>query len=373
MRNKIIVIFVIAAIVVVISVFLHKDEENAAHQPIESRAVPVIVSKAATRNVEYTLNQVGTLEAAQEVTIRSEAQGRVIEILFAEGGKVRQDDILVKLDSAKIQAEVRSLKARIAKLKIRLANKKRTLERNRPLVKQNLVSKDQFDSYQTAINELKAEVTQARADLSRQQVRLSDTEIRAPFDGTIGARDFSLGHYLRVGDPVLTIVDLNPLEIMFKVPEKYFTNVFIGQEVQLKIEPYPDKIFNGKIFFIAPQVEVLTRTFAVKAQVDNPDQALHPGMFARVRIIVSVHENAVTVPWESVIRTETETYVYLVDGNVAHKHPVHIGKIKDGWAEILDPDFAPGATVILEGKFAVKDGMEVDVSRKPENKNAARL
>ena len=107
--------------------------------------------------------------------------------------------------------------------------------------------------------------------------------------------------------------------------------------------------------------------------MDNPDQALHPGMFARVRIIVSVHENAVTVPWESVIRTETETYVYLVDGNVAHKHPVSIGKIMDGWAEILDPDFAPDATVILEGKFAVKDGMEVDVNRKPENKNAAKL
>jgi RND family efflux transporter MFP subunit len=160
---------------------------------------------------------------------------------------------------------------------------------------------------------------------------------------------------------------------MFKVPEKYLPNLFLGQEVQLSVEPYPDKIFNGKIFFISPEIEVLTRTFAVKARVANPKKALRPGMFARARLIVEVHENAVAVPWNSVIRTETETYIYLVDGNVARKHPVRIGKVMDGWAEILDSNLAADATVILEGKFAVKDGIEVIVSRQPKDENAAKL
>ena len=323
------------------------------------KAIPVITGQSTTRRVEYVLNEVGTLKACQEVTIRSEIEGRVIEILFNEGRAVKKADILVRLDSAKVQAEIRSLDARIEQLHIRLKNKKRTLERKRPLVKQNLVSQLQFDDLHTEIQEIDAQIVQTRADLTRQKELFSYTVMRAPFEGMAGARNFSVGHYLKVGDPVVAVVQLDPLEIEFHVPEKYKSNLFYGQDLMFSVESQPGQTFKGQIFFISPQVEIGTRTFQVKARIKNNKHLLSPGMFARVKIIMDIHENALTVPWESIIHTEKETYLYVVDGGMARKIPIRLGKTTSEWAEILDNGITAGSTVILEGKFAVKEGMKV--------------
>jgi membrane fusion protein (multidrug efflux system) len=119
-------------------------------------------------------------------------------------------------------------------------------------------------------------------------------------------------------------------------------------------------------------VDLNLRSFQVKAKVENIPPLLNPGMFAHVKMITDVHEEALTVPWESVIQTETETYIYVVEGEVARKVPLHTGKITNEWAEILDTNLLPGTTVILEGKFAVKDGAKVavkEVQEKEKTKN----
>lgn len=323
------------------------------------RAVPVITGNISTRRVEYVLTQVGTLEASQSVTLRSEIEGRVIEILFKEGREVRKGDILVSLDSVKTRAEIRNLQARIHQLEIRLENKTSTLDRHRALVKRGVISQQLFDDLLSEIKEIKAQITQAEADLARQKELLSETVIRAPFDGVAGARNFSVGHYMKEGDPIVTIVTLDPLEITFQAPEKFKSSLVIGQDVELSVDAYPDRSFKGKVFFISPQVDVELRSFEVKARISNNKPLLNPGMFGRLQVITEVHEDALTVPWESVIETEEETYIFTVDGDVARKVPVHLGKVTAEWAEILRSELSPGASVILEGKFAVKDGMKV--------------
>jgi membrane fusion protein (multidrug efflux system) len=348
-----------------------EKKKEQVNKKLEER-IPIITGKASTRRVEYALNQVGTLEASQEVTLRSEIEGSVVEILFSEGRKVNKGEVLVRLDAAKIRADIRNLEARIEELQIRLNNKKRTLERNRPLVAQDLVSRQQFDNLETEIEEAKSQIIQARADLARQKERLSYTVIKAPFAGIAGVRTFSLGHYLKVADQVVTIVDLDLLEINFQAPEKFKSRLFVGQDVILAVDAHPGKTFKGKVFFISPQVDLNLRSFQVKAKVENIPPLLNPGMFAHVKMITDVHEEALTVPWESVIQTETETYIYVVEGEVARKVPLHTGKITNEWAEILDTNLLPGTTVILEGKFAVKDGAKVavkEVQEKEKTKN----
>ena len=348
-----------------------EKKKEQVNKKLEER-IPIITGKASTRRVEYALNQVGTLEASQEVTLRSEIEGSVVEILFAEGRKVNKGEILVRLDAAKIHADIRNLEARIEEFQIRLSNKKRTLERNRPLVAQDLVSRQQFDNLETEIEETKSQIIQAKADLASQKERLAYTVIKAPFAGIAGVRTFSLGHYLKVGDQVVTIVDLDLLEINFQAPEKFKSRLFVGQDVILAVDAHPGKTFKGKVFFISPQVDLNLRSFQVKAKVENTPPLLNPGMFAHVRMITDVHEKALTVPWESVIQTESETYIYVVEGEVARKVPLHTGKITNEWAEILDTNLLPGTTVILEGKFAVKDGAKVvvkEVQEKEKTKN----
>lgn len=339
-----------------------KKKKEAKQQ---ARAFTVITGKASTRRVEYVLNQVGTLEASQDVTLRSEIDGRIVDILFEEGQEVEKGQVLVRLDPARIQAEIRNLEARIHQIRIRLENKTRTLQRHRSLVKRGVVSQQQFEDLQSEIKEIKAQIIQAQADLARQKELLSYTEIRAPFYGITGARNFSLGHYLKTGDPIVTIVNLDPLEITFHVPEKFKSDLHIGQDVLLSVDAYPEKTFKGKLFFISPKVDVDMRAFQVKARVRNNRPFLNPGMFARIQMITEVHESAIVVPWESVIQTEDETYIYVLKGDVAQKVPVSLGKITSEWAEILDPPLSDGETIILEGKFAVKDGMKVAVREGP--------
>jgi membrane fusion protein, multidrug efflux system len=327
-------------------------------------SVSVILGEAAARRVELTLEQVGTLAASQEVTLRSEAEGRVVEVVFREGREVARGEVLVRLESEKTRAGIAALEAQTAEQNVRLQHALRTLERNRPLLEEKLISGLQFDSLETEIAAVQAQMEQTRANLAREKVRLADALIRAPFAGVAGARTLSVGDYLKVGDPVVTVVDLDPLEISFQVPERLKSKLSFGQPVALQTAAYPDREFAGKVSFIAPRVDVSTRTLQVKAQVANGEHLLNPGMFARVRLVTDVFEEAVTVPWESVIQTESETYIYVVEDEIARKVPVRLGRITPQWAQVFDSDVQPGTAVILEGKFAVRDGMKVTIRQK---------
>lgn len=334
-------------------------EKKSAAPGQEAAAVPVLLGEVTTRRVEVLLEQVGTLTASQDVTLRSESEGRVVEIAFREGRPVRKGEVLVRLDAAKVRAGMVNLEAQLTELDARRENKLRTLERNRPLLEKKLISRLQFDNLETEIAEVQAQIAQARANLVGEQVRLAATVLRAPFAGVAGVRTLSPGDYLKIGDPVVTVVDLDPLQISFQVPEKFKPKFSREQIVNLQVAPYPEQIFTGRISFIAPRVDEATRTFQVKAQVANGEHLLSPGLFARVSVVTDIFVDAVTVPWESIIQTEQETYLYTVQENMARKVPVRLGRITPQWAQLLDTDLAPGSAVILEGKFASRDGEKV--------------
>jgi membrane fusion protein, multidrug efflux system len=360
------------AVLLAASFFLLGCGKQAPEERKTDLAVPVIAGEASTRRVEYILHQVGSLEANQVVTVRSEIEGRAKEIFFQEGQEVKKGDILVRLDAAMIEAEIRNLEALIHQLQIRKGNKERNLERNRSLLAKDLVSRQQVDNFESEISEIDAQIVQAEADLSRQKTRLSYTTIRAPFDGLTTARTFSVGHYLKVGDPVVGVVNLDPIEISFQVPERLKNSLFPGQDVLLTVDSQPGQTFSGTIFFISPQVEVTMRSLQIKARVSNGQALLNPGMFARVQIVTDVHEDAVIVPWESVIQTEEGTFLYLVEGETARRIPVRLGMITDTWAHVLGTGLSPGQAVITEGKFAVKDGSKVWVKQASERQRATR-
>ncbi len=335
--------------------------DNTAQQETrrEPPPVPVILGEAQSRRVERTLEQVGTLAAPQDVTLRAEMDGRVVEIAFAEGREVRRGEVLVRLDAERNRAGIFALEAQIQELNARLQNKVRTLERNRPLLEQKLISRLHFDNLETEIAEVEAQIEQARANIAREKVLLGYASIRAPFTGVAGARIVSPGAFLRAGDPVATVVALDPLEISFQVPERLKPKITFDQPVILRVDPYPEAQFTGYITFISPSIDVGTRTFQVKAQVDNAASLLSPGMFARVSVVTDVFEEAITVPWESVIQTESETYLYTVDNDTARKIPVRLGVVTPQWAQLLDTGLRPGDPVIVEGKFAARDGAKI--------------
>jgi len=340
-----------------------RGEKKAVAKP--QRQTLVTTAPVASREVVYTLEQVGSLRASERATLRSEVAGTVSQILFTQGSQVPKGKVLVRLDDTKIRAEIRNLQARIEQLKVRLAFKSKTLERNEVLLKRSAIAQHRYDELATEVKETELAISQVRAELARQQDMLDDTVIQAPFAGVVGSKDISPGDYLKVGAPVVELVVLDPLEIDFLVPERYKSKLSLGQKVDLRVAAEGERRFSGEIVFISPTVEVKTRSFLVKAKVANPDRRLNPGMFARVSLVTEVHPQAVVVPWASVIQTEKETYLYLLEDQTARKVPIELGKVTADWAEVLSPPLKPGTAVIVEGKFAAKDGGKVDLKKAP--------
>ncbi len=322
--------------------------------------IPVTIGKVTLKDLSYTLQRVGSLEAKESVMLKAEAEGSITGIFFEEGGLVKEGQVLVTLDNAKIKATMAQLDARLRQMEVQLANSERTLQRKEPLVKEDLVSKQDIDDLRSKIEIEKATLKEIKAQRAHNQELLDDTEVRAPFAGTVSERKISVGDFLRIGDPVVQLVQLNPLEVAFRVDEKYKTNLYPQQPVTLTVSAYPGKKFQGEVYFISPDIDIATRTFLVKSLIANETNDLNPGMFAQVTLVTEVHKNALMVPWESVIQLENETYLYVVNTTTVKKVPVKLGLVSGALAEVSG-SLKAGQSVIREGKYALHDGSKVRI------------
>ncbi len=366
---------------------------------LEASRVVTLRSEASGTIVQVPFSE-GQPVKEGEVLVRLDDRKLQAEIAMLEAGiqqlevrlANRQRDL--ERNPALVSAEIQKLEEQLRELRARLANRERDLERNRPLVERDLIARQSFDRIQTEVEELRAsiagtevelarqrdvvakqsadgirtdigeieaQIARTRANLTQQRVRLDDATIRAPFDGVAGVRTVNVGDFLTAGGPVVTVVDLDPLEITFRIPEKHRARVTTGLPVALRVDAAPGEVFTAAVSFIAPQVDPETRSFHVKAAVGNPDHRLSPGMFARVELVTEVRDDALTVPWESVIQTEAATYLYTVEGETVRQIFVELGETTSEWAEVLGTDLPPGSRVVLEGKFALRDGAPVSV------------
>ena len=339
------------------------EKKAGPQKKVESKATVVTTAPVTTRRVEYVLEQVGSLHSSDQATLRCQLAGTVQQILFKEGSRVQAGQVLVILDDAKVRAEIRNLEALTQQHQTRLAFQLKTLERNQALMKKAAIAQHRLDELESQVKETQLAIAQSRANLARQRELLADTVIKAPFNGVVGAKNLSVGDYLKAGDAVVTVLVPDPLEISFQVPEVFKSKVTLGQKVLLRVASEGERFFHGNIFFIAPLVDESTRTFQVKARVANPDGRLNPGMFARIRLVTDVHDQAPTVPWASVIQTEDDTYLYLVQDGKAKKVVVTLGMVTPQWAEIVEPALPAGQAVIVEGKFSAQDGQAVQAAQ----------
>lgn len=326
-------------------------------------AIPVTLGEVKIMDVHHTIKQVGTLEANETVIVKSEAKGKIKQIFFEEGTPVKKGEMLVKLDNAKMKAEIESIQSRIVQYKAELANAKRNVLRNKDLLKDGVITQKEYDDIVTKREVWEAMIKEAEANLALADEQLKDTSIHSPFNGFTSERLVSIGDYIGVGDPIVKVVQTDPLKLAFRVPEKYAHSITVGKRAQVTVEAYPKEEFYGDIYFISPDIDTSTRTFLVKAKIPNPDNKLNPGMFADVKLTTAIHNNAKVIPWEALVVKEDETYVFKTDSNRAKKVPVNVMLVFEGQAEV-EGDLYPGAYVVKEGKFSIKDGDTISAKGK---------
>jgi membrane fusion protein (multidrug efflux system) len=316
--------------------------------------LPVEAVEVAITPATRELSAVGTLQSNESVVIATEIAGRVSEIGFAEGEKARQGQVLLRLDPSVLAAERDRAKASLV---LSEAN----IKRAEILLKDQAIAERERD-------EAYAQWRLDEANLRLTEAQLAKTVIRAPFEGLLGLRKVSIGGYLRPGDAIITLDDIDPIKADFRVPEVFADQVKIGQSIQLTVDAVAGRAFTGKVYAIAPQIDESGRSVLLRARVGNEKGVLRPGMFARVNLVLEERAGALMVPEEALIAQGELQLVYkVVDGKVEAAQ-VKIGLRQKGRVEITE-GLQPGDTVITAGQMKVRPGMPVTVLPLPTPQN----
>ena len=300
---------------------------------------------------------VGSLKSRQGVTLRPEVSGRITQLNFKDGERVKKGQLLVQFDD---QLQLAQVKQSQAELSIALANHKR----NQELVAQNFISK-------RSVEESAANLEVAQAKLSLSQATASRLKITAPFDGMTGIRTVNVGDYLKDGGDIVNIEDIAAVFVDFRLPERFQSKVKKGQQAQVDMDALPGRKFTAVIQAIDPLLDANGRSVGVRACIDNRQNQLRPGMFARVNTVFSEREKAIVVPEEAIVPQAGKQFVIkLLDGadkgtdketKTTQRVEVKVGIRKPGKVEILE-GLAEGDEVVTAGQQRVqKDGTSVKV------------
>ena len=323
-------------------------DESQGHGPPPGFAVNVKAAQAVRQPVEEKLSLVATILANESVELRSEMDGIIQEIRFTEGQPVEAGAVLVKLDQAKLAASTAQAEANY-----KLAESNR--ERAEQMFANKTISQQEFDSASASF-----EANKATLELMRQQ--LKDSTIKAPFGGIMGSREVSPGDVVGRTTKLSSLVDIDPVKVEFRVPERFLGQLKEGQSIQFGVPAYPGEVFKGEVYFIDPQVETATRTVQVKAMHANVDHRLRPGMFGNLELILSIKAEAVVIPETAIMSSGDRTSVFLVDAeNKAELRPVTVGVRMAGQVEIAE-GLQGGENVVTEGIQKLNPGMPVHIT-----------
>lgn len=330
-----------------------KTAAPAAPAAGPAKAPTVEVAKVQTMRLVDETQAVGSLRSRQGVMMRPEVGGRVKQIFFNDGQRVRKSQVMVQFED---QLQVAQLAQAKAELSIAEANHKR----NQELVTQNFISKRSLDESGAAL-----EV--ARAKLSLADATLQRLKVLAPFDGITGLRQINVGDYLKDGADMVNIEDIDAVLLDFRLPERFQAKIRAGQKAQLTVDALPGRPFTAIVQAVDPLIEANGRSVGVRGCIDNRQQQLRPGMFARVNAVFGARENALVIPEEAIIPQGGRTFVVKVvpgdkpDTLVSERVAVKTGLRQPGKVEILEGLSADDTVVTAGHQRLQKDGTPVRV------------
>lgn len=285
-----------------------------------------------------------TIKSNEKVDITSTVAEKIQEVLFVEGVSVKKDKILVILNNFEETAILKQFEAELKEAEI---NYQRALS----LSKKGNISQSILDNRLTEKIRLTGKVDEIKA-------KINDLVLKAPFDGTIGLRNFSVGAFVKPGDVITTIYDFNTLKVEASVPEAYVGRIKIKDIVQIKVNS-SDIIHSGEVYVIDPYVDEKTRTFRIISKIENKKE-LKPGMMAK-KILNFDSKESVVVPESAIIPIDNQTFIYVVgDENVIKKVQVSIGKRLDGKVEIKK-GLKLSDKIVFEGVNKLKAGIKVKI------------
>ncbi|GLS84285.1 efflux RND transporter periplasmic adaptor subunit [Paraferrimonas haliotis] len=346
--KKIIILLVIGAAAVAAYLNVSSDEAAPAKGKRGPSVVSVVVTPVASQVLQDRVEALGTAKAKESVTITSKVTEKVDSLAFDDGDMVAKGQLLLTLRQDEQQAMVKEAK-------IQLADHIREFQRIDSLVTNQTIAELERDRLQTLIDT-------ARAKLSQAQAELSERSIKAPFAGRLGLRQVSLGSLVSTGQSITNLDDISIIKLDFSVPERFLGDLQPGKKVEATTVAYPDDVFHGIVRSIESRIDPVTRAVMIRAEINNEDGRLLPGMLMKVRLINAEHQTLV-VPESAIIPNQADHFVYLVDDSgMVTRQQVKIGIRQRGVVELVD-GVEEGQQVVIRGAMKVRMGQKVNATQ----------
>lgn len=334
-----------------------KEQEAAKEEVLPS----VSIAEITAVDFDQQIRASGDLRARFQTMIAAEVAGRVTELSVEEGGSVAQGQVVIKIDPERKRLDLSAAQARLAQARANLRQETSKVERVRKLRSENVASVERLEEAETALLLAESSVRAEEAAVGVASRALKDASVSAPFAGLVAKRSVELGEYVESGKDLFELVSMNPLDAIFSLPELDSQRITIGQHVEVTVAAPADETFDAVVTFIAPTVDPGTRTLRVKAEIDNRDGLLRPGLFARIHVGTDERKRVLMVPEEAIVQREGSAWVFVVGGeDRVRRVEVETGAQNKGQIEVRGK-IAAGDRVVRRGHGGLAEGMVVVV------------
>ncbi len=316
----------------------------------------VTTAVASLQTWESLLPAVGSLAAVQGVTVTAELTGKVVQIAFTPGSRVKAGDLLVKQDTSSEEAQLRSAEAAAALAKL-------SVDRLSKLLAGRTIAQSQYDTAEAGYKQAIAQADTIRASIAKKT-------IRAPFAGRLGIRLVNLGQVLNEGEAIVSLQSLDPIFVNFSLPQQQLSSIKAGLAIRVTTDALPRETIQGQITAINPQVDAATRNIRVQATVANADERLRPGMYVSVAVVLPGREKVLAIPATAVLYAPYSDSVFIVEDPPEPNPDRPVKVVRQQFAQLGEKhgDFVAvrsglkeGDTVVSTGVFKLRNGQTVTV------------
>lgn len=340
-----------------------KGKGKGSSGPLTVKAVPAVV-----KPMPVLIEAVGTVEPEHSVQVRAQVSGVLQAVHFKEGDKVKAGQVLFQIDPRTFQAQYNQALAALARDRAQLENARAQQERLQPLLKREFITRQEYDVAVTSAKSLEATVQADQAAAEASRIQLEFSRIRSPISGRTGTLAVTPGNLVPAagtGTPLITINTMDPILVSFSIPERQLEDIR-RYDKQMRIEILPERnappVSEGKLVFIDNTVTPQTGTVLLKTRVPNASEAIWPGQFVNVRIVLTIDPEAVVVPEAAVQPGQDGSFVYMIDDNSRVKvQPVKVAR-QIGGEVVIAEGVKGGDRVITEIPQALTPGGQVQVA-----------
>lgn len=333
-----------------------KTQQNAV-----SSVTSVKVAAAQNTNTVPKLALTGSLEGQTSAAISAKISGRIEQVMVTEGQQVKAGDPLVKLESVELANSMRTADDAVTKAQVNYNLALSDYNRYQQLYGKGAISEQELESAQAKLKIAQADLSSAQSGQSSAQQQYGYGVITAPVDGVVANVTATVGQVVSPGVQLMAVQDLRQVYADVNIEQKDLGLVKTGQQADVTVDAYPDKVFVGTVDTVNPEAGTGNRMFRTKIKIDNADGALKAGMFAKVQLATGDAKEVLTVPQASVIQKQGLYYVFTAENDKAVRHQVEIGDVANDLIQVKS-GLQPGDQVIISNVGQLKDGDAVKIT-----------